>query len=532
MRPLAIFLLCGNCIAALNIIRNSSSGALGLNLLADSQGAEIDIVAVHGLDGLISRLWTEQRPIMFVGHSLGGLVIKTALLNSYMADIDHLEEQKSIELSTYAVMFLGTPHRGSEGARLAKVLTTILSIFSHTNIKPLHQMESDGEWVEELQERYNSISKNFKTVFFYETLAMPIPFGSTIVVPKALEFYSRSATQVVKKNWERWFIKKTTFQAPDRAEDKRLEARVERVPEEFRLGVTFKTVWNQHFTGRNRTLQLIDDILRPGSHRMERKEAVLYGTGGIDARRPDTVKTSITECGNHILGHYRINGLRENPRFQFLEETIQSGHISRALSMWLGHEENDSWLLIIDNLDDPKTIDLKEILPPKAKGSVLITSRRSDLAITRNSIQVPLMEQDEAFTLLTTGIPQGPEIGTDEWRNAQAIIQRLAYLPLAISQAGAHIAMNPSEMPFAAYLDLYHRYPKEILSRKARKAASDEKDDTVLTTWEISFEAVQNQMPEAAEVLLVSGYLAPEGISQELFTYEGFFSGYFNLSRS
>lgn len=137
---------------------------------------------------------------MFVGHSLGGLVIKTvrgssllkdkmmqeadsleALLNSYMADIDHLEEQKSIELSTYAVMFLGTPHRGSEGARLAKVLTTILSIFSHTNIKPLHQMESDGEWVEELQERYNSISKNFKTVFFYETLAMPIPFGSTIV---------------------------------------------------------------------------------------------------------------------------------------------------------------------------------------------------------------------------------------------------------------------------------------------------------------------------------------------------------------
>ncbi|KAF4935500.1 hypothetical protein CGCF245_v007532 [Colletotrichum fructicola] len=423
---------------------------------------------------------------------------------------------------------------------------------------------------------------------------MPIPFGSTIVVPKAsavvpgavdtesvpmvadhstmvkfssagdanfekvskrLEFYSRSATRVVKKNWERWFIKKTTFQAPDRAEDKRLEARVERVPEEFRLGVTFKTVWNQHFTGRNRTLQLIDDILRPGSHRMERKEAVLYGTGGIgktqlaleysrlkekvygsifwiDARRPDTVKTSITECGNHILGHYRINGLRENPRFQFLEETIQSGHISRALSMWLGHEENDSWLLIIDNLDDPKTIDLKEILPPKAKGSVLITSRRSDLAITRNSIQVPLMEQDEAFTLLTTGIPQGPEIGTDEWRNAQAIIQRLAYLPLAISQAGAHIAMNPSEMPFAAYLDLYHRYPKEILSRKARKAASDEKDDTVLTTWEISFEAVQNQMPEAAEVLLVSGYLAPEGISQELFTYEGFFSGYFNLSRS
>ncbi|KAF4489644.1 hypothetical protein CGGC5_v004165 [Colletotrichum fructicola Nara gc5] len=174
-----------------------------------------------------------------------------ALLNSYMADIDHLEEQKSIELSTYAVMFLGTPHRGSEGARLAKVLTTILSIFSHTNIKPLHQMESDGEWVEELQERYNSISKNFKTVFFYETLAMPIPFGSTIVVPKAsavvpgavdtesvpmvadhstmvkfssagdanfekvskrLEFYSRSATQVVKKNWERWFIKKSPRQ--------------------------------------------------------------------------------------------------------------------------------------------------------------------------------------------------------------------------------------------------------------------------------------------------------------------------------
>lgn len=90
--------------------------------------------------------------------------------------------------------------------------------------------------------------------------------------------------------------------------------------------------------------------------------------------------------------------------------------------------------------------------------------------------------------------------------------------------------MHHSPAPFTTYLDLYQKYPKDVLSRKARQLEWDMKDDTVLTTWEISFSAVQKKMPEAATILLISGNLAPEGIAQSIFTFGGFFSGMSNSS--
>lgn len=111
-----------------------------------------------------------------------------------------------------------------------------------------------------------------------------------------------------------------------------------------------------------------------------------------------------------------------------------------------------------------------------------------------------------------------------EWRSAQTLVQRLAYLPLALSQAGAYIAIHLSPQPFTTYLALYQEYPREILGQKPRKAEWDAKDDTILTTWEISYTAVQERMPEAAQILLISGNLAHEHIPQKLFTFGGFFS--------
>lgn len=112
-----------------------------------------------------------------------------------------------------------------------------------------------------------------------------------------------------------------------------------------------------------------------------------------------------------------------------------------------------------------------------------------------------------------------------EWRNAQTLAERLAYLPLALSQAGAYIAIHRSQRPFTTYLELYQKYPKEILGQKARQAEWDAKADTILTTWEISYAAVQERMPEASQILLISGNLAHENIPQRLFTFGGFFSG-------
>lgn len=65
-----------------------------------------DLVRVLSEERHLSN--SESRPLIFIGHSLGGLVIKSALLYSDMARVGHLERYKSIKTSTGGVLFLAT----------------------------------------------------------------------------------------------------------------------------------------------------------------------------------------------------------------------------------------------------------------------------------------------------------------------------------------------------------------------------------------------------------------------------------------
>lgn len=200
----------------------------------------------------------------------------------------------------------------------------------------------------------------------------------------------------------------------------------DQVPEEFKVGVSFKGgPWNPHFTGRSRTLQLIDEILQPIPQKDELHVGVTYGPGGvgktqlaleyarrhrfsyasifwIDADRQDTVEASVARCVKQIQDHYTIQGLKHSPRFDVLSRCNQESTATclDPFLMWLAHEQNKSWLIIFDNHDDLESVHLRELLPNTAWGSVLITSRRSDLAISWDSVEVPVMEREEAFELL------------------------------------------------------------------------------------------------------------------------------------
>lgn len=211
------------------------------------------------------------------------------------------------------------------------------------------------------------------------------------------------------------------------------------VSEEFRVGVSFKgRPWNPQFTGRTRTLQLMDEILQPVPHKDELHVGVIHGPGGvgktqlaleyarthrsdyssifwIDADRPDTVTTSMASCVEHIKNYYRMEGLTSSPRFDLLS-SCNTTHIATCLDsflMWLSYENNTSWLIIFDNHDDLESVRLRELLPNTAWGSVLVTSRRSDLAISWDSVEIPAMEREEAFELLQRSSQSYPALGTD-----------------------------------------------------------------------------------------------------------------------
>jgi hypothetical protein len=72
----------------------------------------------------LNRERQQRKPIMFIVHSLGGIVVKELL--SY-ADSSREREFLDIVEDTKAVVFMGTPHRGSGAANIGETARHIVS---------------------------------------------------------------------------------------------------------------------------------------------------------------------------------------------------------------------------------------------------------------------------------------------------------------------------------------------------------------------------------------------------------------------
>ena len=92
-------------------------------------------------------------------------------------------------------------------------------------------------------------------------------------------------------------------------------------------------------------------------------------------------------------------------------------------------------------------------------------------------------------------------------------MEKLGYLPLAIDQAGAYL--NKLSKPLHTFLPLFEANFKTTLNRKPPSALWQYGEKTVVTTWEISFEAIQKEDPQAAELLLLCSFLSNEDINAD-----------------
>ncbi|KAK6332009.1 hypothetical protein TWF718_002547 [Orbilia javanica] len=89
------------------------------NLMFSKSVAEIDDFARHLLFSL-QEIVDEKRDILFICHSLGGIVFKQAMVFTY-------NENPGIWLRCKGVIFLGTPHRGSAAAEIAKTVASFVN---------------------------------------------------------------------------------------------------------------------------------------------------------------------------------------------------------------------------------------------------------------------------------------------------------------------------------------------------------------------------------------------------------------------
>ncbi|KAI1370425.1 hypothetical protein F4677DRAFT_438488, partial [Hypoxylon crocopeplum] len=129
-----------------------------------------DLADERHLDG------TSKRPIIFIGHGLGGIVIKSALIHSNSTHANHLSHHRPIKVSTYGILFMGTPHSGGEGVTMGQIAQSVASIFVHTNDRVLQHLQKQSEWLSKQKDDYASIMRDFVTKFGWEVYATPL-FG-------------------------------------------------------------------------------------------------------------------------------------------------------------------------------------------------------------------------------------------------------------------------------------------------------------------------------------------------------------------
>ena len=119
-----------------------------------------------------------QVPVIVVAHSMGGLVFKKAFVHGLLND-----EFRSIISVIKAVMFMATPHRGSN---LANVLNKILksSVFGHSPKDYVAELARRSPTIDELNETFRHHASKVQIFSFYETQSTSIGPMSTIIVDK------------------------------------------------------------------------------------------------------------------------------------------------------------------------------------------------------------------------------------------------------------------------------------------------------------------------------------------------------------
>ena len=115
------------------------------------------------LTGLV-QAGVGRRPIIFVGHSMGGLIIKKMLL---LAQSSSEPSLNSVAENTKGIVFYSTPHEGSEIAKMNSVVKYI--VFPSVEVQ---ELEMNHPALASLNELFKSFVSKFKT--------RVISFGETI----------------------------------------------------------------------------------------------------------------------------------------------------------------------------------------------------------------------------------------------------------------------------------------------------------------------------------------------------------------
>ncbi|KAL3959232.1 hypothetical protein ACCO45_007394 [Purpureocillium lilacinum] len=120
-----------------------------------------------------------QRPLVFVGHSLGGLVVKMALCKA-----SRDARYEGIARECYGVAFFGTPHQGSSYFAMPSLATSIQALLQLSAPLPASitdDLRVGNSLLLHVDEDFKSVSSDVQVWTFYETIDSRLSGGNSNV---------------------------------------------------------------------------------------------------------------------------------------------------------------------------------------------------------------------------------------------------------------------------------------------------------------------------------------------------------------
>ncbi|KAI2466720.1 hypothetical protein F4781DRAFT_404907 [Annulohypoxylon bovei var. microspora] len=477
----------------------------------------------------IARQTEEERqaPIIFVAHSLGGLIVKLAM------NIAHTDDEYHHDVldKTAGCLFLAVPFHGADVASWAQLGSKVVSVVSvgMTGNQGFTSAltKNSKDWMK-ISRDFVQRGRNMTFRSAYETEKMG---GSRIVdeasvrnnVPNERVFPMPGSNH---RNICKFSDHENGRFAPvGLAVTEIVQAALDDQGLKH-LIISELPISTPKFYGRCTQLGKISSALSPT--KLGRKGVVLFGIGGsgktqlalhyakmnkqqykaiiwINAFTSEQITQSFTEAFHLISKSWPAKDV-PNPYQGKNERDFVLARLRSTL--------HRNWLLVIDSADDLENKNLVRLVPESTHGSIIVTSTRrgaSDILEHHDFLGIEIDKLDDSsgkrLLLDRTGISDTSQ-GFD---NVMPIVKELNGLPLALEQAG--ILLRRRVVNLDNFIEVYRRHYNELMEHPAKVGeVQHDKTRSIHTIFGMLYECVKIESRPAAAILRLLAVIGPAQI--------------------
>ncbi|KAL4937746.1 hypothetical protein BDV06DRAFT_226681 [Aspergillus oleicola] len=521
-------------------------------------------ITTHGNNFLVAleRRIPKGTPIIFVAHSLGGILVKDALVISKAHVIPKF---RSIHSDTRMVVFMGTPHRGSEMAGLATTMANITKVALQVpNKSLLRGLEKGSEVLDRIHTAFMQLlaKPDFAIHCFQEDRGITLIPGLTGLVVDAQSSKTGSpheTTETVAAN----HMDLVAFTGPDDHNYRQVaEALVSFVSDIVssntpqgakndgqvlprmisshererprKLKKLFEVPFsrNSRFCGRGEVLTILHDLLDKGhgqSAARQLRSCVIHGMGGVGKTQVALEYTYSyrdsydfifwINAENEAVLLTSVSKIMSSLSFGLADGTANSAVIMESFRKWLEETSKLSpaihllpyvckpWLLVFDNVEAPSI--LQPCWPRSNHGAILITSRHDELApVATEDIHLEPFSSAEGSQFILKHLPKGG-IHYEEGV-AKKISAQLGGLPLVLGFASGYISKTKWSLEeFSKYYE--KRQISASIFAMDPPTTTHQYERSITMAWEAS---LSNLEPVQLKIVQILSMLSPDGVPE------------------